>query len=228
MSYSIALFDADNTLLDFSRSERDALSECLIARGIEPTDQILSRYAEINDLHWKRLEQGLTTRAQLKTDRFSDLFGELGMDLDPTKMADDYIVALSAKSYCMEGAEELISRLAGRCRLFIITNGNASVQNARWNKTSMAPFFEGVFISEEMGVSKPDKLFFDRVSAAVPDFDPRHALVIGDSLSSDIQGGVNAGIDTCWFNRRGASVPDGLPITYTIHSLDEVEHILLS
>lgn len=228
MSYSIALFDADNTLLDFSRSERDALSECLIARGIEPTDQILSRYAEINDLHWKRLEQGLTTRAQLKTARFSDLFGELGMDLDPTKMADDYIVALSAKSYCMEGAEELISRLAGRCRMFIITNGNASVQNARWNKTSMAPFFEGVFISEGMGVSKPDKLFFDRVAAAISDFDPRHALVIGDSLSSDIQGGVNAGIDTCWFNRRGASVPDGLPITYTIRSLDEVEHILLS
>ena len=228
MSYSIALFDADNTLLDFSHSERDALSECLLARGIEPTDQILSRYAEINDLHWKRLEQGLTTRAQLKTARFSDLFSKLEMDLDPTKMADDYIVALSAKSYCMEGAEELISRLAGRCRMFIITNGNASVQNARWNKTSMAPFFEGVFISEEMGVSKPDKLFFDRIAAAIPDFDPRHALVIGDSLSSDIQGGVNAGIDTCWFNRHGASAPDGLPITYTIRSLDEVEHILLS
>ena len=228
MSYSIALFDADNTLLDFSRSERDALSECLLARGIEPTDQILSRYAEINDLHWKRLEQGLTTRARLRTDRFSDFFGELGLDLDPTEMADDYIVALSAKSCCMEGAEELISHLAGRCRMFIITNGNASVQHARWNKTSMAPLFEGVFISEEMGVSKPDKLFFDRVAAAIPDFDPRHALVIGDSLSSDIRGGINAGIDTCWFDRHGTSAPDDLPITYIISSLDEVEHSLLS
>ena len=228
MPYSIALFDADNTLLDFSRSERDALSECLLARGIEPNEQILSRYAEINDLHWKRLELGQTTRARLRTDRFSDFFGELGLDLDPTEMADDYIVALSAKSYCMEGAEELISHLAGRCRMFIITNGNASVQHARWNKTSMAPLFEGVFISEEMGVSKPDKLFFDRVAAAIPDFDPRHALVIGDSLSSDIRGGINAGIDTCWFDRHGVGAPDDLHITYTVRSLDEVEHILLA
>lgn len=228
MPYSIALFDADNTLLDFSRSEHDALSECLLARGITPTEQIISRYAEINDLHWKLLERGLTTRARLRAERFSDLFGELGLDIDPDKMADDYLVALSAKSYCMEGAEALIERLAGRCRMFIITNGNASVQNARWSKTAMAPHFEGVFISENMGCAKPDKLFFDRVAAAVPNFDPRRALVIGDSLSSDIQGGINAGIDTCWFDRRGVGAPENLKITYTVRSLDEVGHILLS
>ena len=228
MSYSIALFDADNTLLDFSLSERIALSECLRMRGIEPTEQILARYAEINDLHWKLLERGQTTRARLRTERFSDLFGELGLDLDPAEMADDYLVALSGKAYCMEGAEELIRRLAGRCRLFIITNGNASVQNARFNSTSMAPLFEGVFISEEVGVSKPDKRFFDHVAASIPNFDPRDALIIGDSLSSDIQGGINAGIDTCWLDRHGVGAPQDMHITYTVRSLEEVESILLS
>lgn len=228
MSYSIALFDADNTLLDFSRSERDALSECLCARGIEPTNQILSRYAEINDLHWKLLERGLTTREKLRTDRFAEFFGEMGLTLDPNQMADDYLVALSSKAYCMDGAENLIRRLAGRCRLFIITNGNASVQNARFNSTSMAPLFEGVFISEELGVSKPDKRFFDLVADSIKDFDPRDALVIGDSLSSDILGGIHAGIDTCWFNRRGIDAPQDMSITYTVRSLEEVESILLS
>ncbi len=228
MAYSIALFDADNTLLDFSRSERDALSECLLMRGIAPTEALLARYAEINDLHWERLEKGLTTRERLRTDRFSMFFGELGVDLDPEKMACDYIVALSTKAYCMAGAEDLINRLAGKCRMFIITNGTASVQNARFDQTPMAPFFEDVFISETMGCAKPDKLFFDRVSDAVPDFDPRGTLVIGDSLSSDIQGGINAGLDTCWFDRHGRGKPDGIDINYVIRNLDEVEQILLS
>ncbi len=227
MPYSIALFDADNTLLDFSRSEHDALSECLIARGIEPTDALIARYSAINDAHWKLLERGLTTRDQLRIDRFSVFFGELGLFLDPECMANDYMAALSEKSYCMDGAEALIDRLAGKCRLFIVTNGIASVQNARFNVTSMAPRFEGVFISEELGCAKPDKAFFDRVAAAVPDFDPRQALIIGDSLSSDIRGGINAGIDTCWFNPRGAVAPADMPIRYTVSHLSEVEAILL-
>ncbi len=227
MSYTIALFDADNTLLDFSRSEREALSECLRRRGVEPTEAILSRYAHINDLHWKRLERGLTTRECLRTDRFAMLFGEFGLHFDPETMADDYITALATKSYPMAGAEELVRRLAGKCRLFIITNGTASVQNARFNRTAMAQFFEGVFISEDVGSSKPDKSFFDHVAAAIPHFDSRRTLVIGDSLSSDIQGGINAGLDTCFFDRCDVGRPDGMNITYVINKLDEVEPILL-
>ncbi len=228
MPYSIALFDADNTLLDFSLSEHDALAECLIARGITPTEERIARYSAINDAHWKMLEKGLTTRDKLRIDRFSVFFEELGAQLDPEQMADDYMAALSCKAYCMKGAEALIERIAGKCRLYIITNGIASVQNARFNVTSMAPHFDGVFISEELNCAKPDKLFFDRVAAAIPDFDPKEALVIGDSLSSDIQGGIHAGIDTCWFNRHGLPCPEGMPITYTVRTLDEVESILLS
>ncbi len=227
MSYSIALFDADNTLLDFSLSEHDALAECLDARGIVPTEALISRYSAINDAHWKLLERGLTTRDRLRVARFADFFGELGVDFDPRDMADDYMARLSEKSYCMEGAEALIERLAGKCRLFIITNGIAAVQDARFNVTSMAKHFEGVFISEELGCAKPAREFFDKVAAAIRDFDPKEALVIGDSLSSDIRGGVLAGIDTCWFNRRGDAAPAELPITYTVSRLSEVEAILL-
>ncbi len=228
MPYSIALFDADNTLLDFSRSEHDALAECLISRGIEPTEQRIARYSAINDVHWKRLEQGLTTREQLRVDRFSVFFGELGVAFDPEQMADDYMAALSQKAYMMPGAEELIEHLAGKCRLFIITNGIDSVQNARFNVTPMAKHFEGVFISEELNSAKPEKHFFDCVAAAVPGFDPADALVIGDSLTSDIRGGINAGIDTCWFNRRGIAAPADMNITYTVRDLSEIEAILLS
>ncbi len=227
MPYSIALFDADNTLLDFSRSEHDALAECLTVRGIEPTEAVIARYSAINDAHWKLLERGLTTRDQLRIDRFSVFFAELGVNFDPEQMADDYMAALSGKSYCMEGAEALIDALVGQCRMFIITNGIASVQNARFNVTAMAPHMEGVFISEELGCAKPSRAFFDKVAAAIDGFDPRDALVIGDSLSSDIQGGIFAGIDTCWFNRHGAPAPADMNITYTVSRLSDVKSILL-
>ncbi len=228
MSYSIALFDADNTLLDFSRSEHDALAACLSSRGISPTEDRIARYSAINDAHWKLLERGLTTREQLRIDRFAVFFDELGVSHDPRQMADDYMATLSTMAYCMPGAEALIERLAGKCRLFIITNGIASVQNARFNVTSMAPHFENVFISEELNYAKPDKHFFDCVARAVPHFDPKDTLVIGDSLSSDIWGGIHAGIDTCWFDRHGVGAPADMPITYTVRHLDEVEAILLS
>ncbi len=228
MPYTFALFDADNTLLDFSRSEHDALSECLLSRGIQPTDALVARYSAINDAHWKLLERGLTTRDQLRIARFSDFFEEIGVDFDPECMANDYMATLSTKAYCMDGAVELIDRLAGKCRLYIITNGIGSVQNARFNVTPMAPHFEGVFISEELGCAKPDKAFFDCVAAAIPDFDAHRALVIGDSLSSDILGGIRAGIDTCWFNPRGLTPPDDMSITHTVTRLSEVEAILLS
>ncbi len=228
MPYKIALFDADNTLLDFTRSEHDALADCLIARGFPHDNAVIARYSAINDAAWKRLERGETTRERLRIERFTEFFGAYGFDCDPEQMADDYMAALCTKSYPMDGAETLIKRLAGRCRLFIITNGLAAVQNARFDVTAMAPHFEGVFISEQLGCAKPDRAFFDRMAASIPNFDPADALVIGDSLTSDIQGGINAGIRTCWFNPHGKSAPADMKIDYTVTHLCEVEAILLS
>ncbi len=226
MPYRIALFDADNTLLDFSRSEHEALTDCLNARGLPHDSAVTGRYAAINDAQWKLLERGLTTRDVLRVERFAILAREFGFNLDPVAMANDYVDALSGKAYMMEGAEALCRALHGHCRMYIITNGVARVQNERFNVTPLAPLFDGVFISEDLGCAKPDPVFFEHVAGAIPGFDPAEALVIGDSLTSDIRGGINAGIDTCWFNRTGADAPADMPITYTVTSLSAVEPIL--
>lgn len=226
MPYRIALFDADNTLLDFTRSEREALTDCLRARGLPHDAAVIRRYSEINDAQWKLLERGLTTRDVLRVERFAIFAREFGFDLDPVRMAADYMDALSAKAYLMEGAEALCRALYGYCRMYIITNGVARVQNERFDVTPLAPLFDGVFISEEVGSAKPDPAFFVHVASAIPGFDPAEALVIGDSLTSDIQGGINAGIDTCWFNPHGRSAPDAMPVTYTVRDLASVEAIV--
>ena len=228
MSYRTVLFDADNTLLDFTRSEHEALCDCLRARGLPCDKPVTDGYAAINDRPWKLLEQGLTTRERLRVARFEDFCREYGFDCDPTQLADDYFDTLCTKSYLMDGALELCERLHGHCRLYIITNGNAKVQHDRFDGTPLAPLFEAVFISEEMGTSKPSKAYFDAVAAAIPNFDPSDTLVVGDSLTSDIQGGINAGLDTCWYNPHGKTAPANVEINYVVHSLNEIPSIILN
>ncbi len=228
MSYRIALFDADNTLLDFSRSEREAVRLCLAARGLPTDGNTTSLYSRINDGYWKRLEQGLTTRDRLRVDRFADLFDALGYEGDARAMSLEYEATLARQSYLLDGALPLVQALHGKCRLFIVTNGTASVQKGRFGNCPLVPYFENCFISEEMGCAKPEKVFFDRVAASIPDFSPEDTLVIGDSLSSDIRGGINVGLDTCWYNPSGKAAPTDMDITYTVRTLDEILPILLA
>ena len=228
MGYRFALFDADNTLLDFTAAEDHAIKDCLSARGL-PTDRdTVSLYSAINDEHWKRLEKGLTTRDRLRVERFSDFFHTVGYKGNPVAMANDYMEALSCQTQLVDGALALITSLHSRCGLYIITNGITSVQTRRFVSCPLAKYFDACFISEQMGCAKPEKQFFDQVAAAIPGFDSREALVIGDSLSSDIQGGINAELDTCWFNPSGKTAPPHMRITYTIDRLCELETILLS
>ena len=227
MAYRIALFDADNTLLDFTRAEHDALCACLAARGLPHDDDTVSVYSAINDGHWKRLEKGLTTRDRLKTERFRDFFSTIGYNGDPAVMARDYESTLGQQTALLDGALELIQALHGKCELYIVTNGITAVQKSRFGGCALAPYFDRCFISEEMGCAKPEKRFFDLVAAAIPGFDPADAIVIGDSLSSDIQGGINAGLDTCWFNPRKKSAPSDMKITHIVDSLSEIEAVIL-
>ncbi|MBR6782826.1 MAG: YjjG family noncanonical pyrimidine nucleotidase [Clostridia bacterium] len=226
MAYSIALFDADNTLLDFSRAEHDALCECLSARGISTDEDTVALYSAINDSHWKRLERGETTRSRLRVERFTEFFSAVGYSSDPVAMADDYVEALSRQSHLIDGALELIQSLYGRCGLYIITNGITSVQKSRFGRCPLAPHFDRCFISEEMGFAKPDKRFFDLVKASVPNFTPEETIVIGDSLSSDIKGGINAGLATCWFNPNGHNAPSDMDITYIVSRLSDIRAII--
>lgn len=227
MSYQTILLDADNTLLDFTRSEHDALCDCLAMRSLPHTDDIISRYAEINDFYWKQLELGLVTRDRLRVARFETFFHEFGFAHDPQKMADDYMARLATKSYLVEGALEFCQKLYGQCRLYLITNGNTLVQKGRFDPSPLAPLFEACFISEQMGCAKPEAAYFHMVAAAIQNFDPASTLVVGDSLSSDVQGGINAGLDTCWFNPQRKPKPSHIPMTYMAYTFDEMLDIIL-
>ena len=221
------LFDADGTLLDFHRSEREALKDCLTAFAIPCDEEVISTYSRINDEHWKMLERGEITRGELYVRRFQVLLDTYGFAADATEMHRTYIAALSTKSYLLDGAYDLCLQLRESCRLYIITNGNARVQHGRFDPCPLSPLFERSFISEEIGFDKPSKEYFDYVISEIPDFDPSDTLVVGDSLTSDIQGGINAGLATCWYNPVRKPVPDGMKIDFVVHDFDGVARSIL-
>ena len=225
--YHTILFDADQTLLDFLQAERAALCEALCSVGVTPDEAMIRKYSEINSATWKRLERGEISKAALRTERFVTFCAYYGFAVDVDALSARYLESLATQRFLLPGALEVCSRLARACRLYIITNGIASVQHGRFDPSPLRPFFEGCFISDEVGAEKPDPLFFDRVAAAIPDFDPSDTLVIGDSLTSDMAGGIRAGLDTCWFNPAGKTAPDGMPITYTVRKLEDIVPLVL-
>lgn len=225
--YHTILFDADQTLLDFHRSEREAITEMLTGFGLDVTEAMVADYSRINQNAWRRLERGEITKKQLRTLRFSEFCALYGFDFDAEEMATRYIAALSTKSYLLDGALECCQALAKHCRLYVITNGMAVVQHGRFDPSPLAPLFEDAFISDDIGHEKPSQDYFDYVKAHIPDFDPADTLVVGDSLTSDIKGAITAGLDSCWYNPDKKPAPDGLSITYTVQSLGEVIPLVL-
>ncbi len=225
--YTTVLFDADNTLLDFNRSEREALCDALSQMNVTPCDEMMEAYSRINQSFWKKLERGEITKAALREARFTVFCEAFGLAVDTAALALAYTDALATKSYLLAGAEQTCAALAPHARLCIITNGLKSVQEGRFDISPLKPLFSQVFISEELGCEKPGLAYFDAVAAALEDFDPQKTLVVGDSLSSDIQGGINAGLDTCWFNPQGAPVPQDMSITYVISRLEDVVPLVL-
>ena len=194
------LLDLDDTILDFHRAEAAAVRKTFLRLGIEPTEQIVHRYSEVNAAHWRMLERGEITRPQVLTGRFRQLFSEIGEDCNPEQTQQIYEAYLSQGHYFIPGAEQLLEDLHGKYLLYLVSNGNAAVQEGRLKSSGIEPYFEEVFISELIGADKPSRAFFDRCFARIPDFEPQQAILIGDSLTSDILGGVNAGVKTCWFN----------------------------
>lgn len=225
MKYDFLLFDADDTLLDFKRAEREALSEALKRFGISPTEELIASYSEINDSLWKLLETGGIEKNELRTKRFELFLRKHGFEADHLQMAAEYTDRLAEKSYLMPGALEICRYFYGKCRIFVITNGIKAVQTGRMNVSPIKRFIERSYISEEVGAEKPSRDFFDRVMNDIEGFECDRALVIGDSLSSDIAGGMAAGIDTCWLNPHSKKCPDIIKPTYEIKCLDELRNI---
>ncbi len=217
--------DLDDTILDFHKAERIAIGKTVRQFGIEPTEEILSQYHTINRWHWEQLEKGVMTRDQVLEGRFGMLFSQLGVQVDAALCARIYEKNLSVGHYFLPGAEVAVDRLSKKYRLFLASNGTASVQKGRMTSANLYRFFEKVFVSQEIGHNKPAKAYFDGCFAQIPGFDPRRAMIVGDSLSSDIQGGKNAGILTCWVNPDHAKSSDICP-DYEIEALSQLEALL--
>lgn len=220
------LFDLDDTILDFRSAERDSIRRTFESFGIPCSEAVLRRYSEINVGCWQRLELGTMTREQVLVGRFELLFAEMGLDLPAGRVQEHYEALLESGHYFVPGAQELLEELVPQYDLYLISNGNLSTQRERLKSAGISPFFKGIFISEQIGVNKPAKAFFDACFDAIPGFRREDALIVGDSLSSDIRGGINAGVRTCWFNPNGAEIEGDIRPDYEICALKELPGLL--
>ena len=220
------LLDLDDTILDFHMQESVAIRKTLAGAGVEPTDENCALYSKINLRYWKMLELGQVTREELIWQRFRELFEVLGAEADPKETAESYMDHLSEGHYFLPGAEDAVKALSKKYKLYMASNGTGRVQESRIASAGLAPYFEEIFISQIIGANKPDKAYFDGCFAMIPGFDRKKAMIVGDSISSDIRGGKNAGIYTCWVNPKGKTAkPEDQP-DFEIKSITELEELL--
>jgi len=224
--YRYILFDLDETLFDFRKSEAVAITKAFAKHGLTINDEIVQTYNALNLNLWKKLEAKKIQKDVLVIERFKLLFEKYDIDHNPATFENDYQQILSEQAFLMEGALEICSYLKEKYDLYSISNGVAFTQYNRMRLSGIKTFLSGHFVSEEIGYAKPDVRFFKHVSKVIPSFEKDKALVVGDSQSSDIQGANNAGIDVCWYNYRGETLNEGLTIAYCIEQLDALKKIL--
>lgn len=201
--FPIVLADADNTIFDFRKAEYHAFKKTLNHFGKDCTDEEVELYSEINLKHWKALEKGLIDRETLKVHRFDEWFSFMGFTLDSKAFNDMYAPSLGDYGFLIDGAEEFLEKLSEICSVYIITNGLTVSQTRRFKGSTIQPYIKKLYISESIGFSKPDKRFFDYCIYDIGEQDRSKYIVLGDSLTSDMLGGKNAGIVTCHYSRDG-------------------------
>lgn len=229
MKYEVIIFDADETLFDFKRAEKEAFKNAMLAFDMDYDENYhLKIYHAINEGIWKEFEKGLIAQSLLKVERFKRLSAELHIVFDEREFAKTYMKHLAQASFLYEESVPLIESLHKDYRLIIITNGLRDVQDNRIRKSIIAKYFEIIVISEEVGVAKPDPKIFELALNNIKYTDKRKVLIVGDSLSSDIQGGINLGIDTCWYNPHKVINKSHITPTYEISKLMMLKHIILA
>jgi 2-haloacid dehalogenase len=217
--YTTVLFDLDHTLLDSDASEALAFEETLRLAGVDDPHQYLPTYIEINRALWAAVERGETRPGQVRTARFEQFVVAVGLDLDPLVLADTYVDGLGAHGELYPGAREMLETIAGPATLALVTNGLSDVQRTRLRRLHIDSYFDAIVISAEVGVSKPAPEIFDITFAMLGMPDKSTVLMVGDSLTSDIQGGNDAGIATCWYNPRERAPGESDRFDYHIQSL---------
>ena len=227
MIYKFLLFDLDHTLLDFDAAEDVALSHLLKEEGVEDIQAYKNYYVPMNKTLWKDLEQKKITKVELVNTRFEKLFAHFGIEKDGAYLAARYQFFLSKQGQIFPGVEDLLKKLIHQgFELYAATNGITFIQTGRLEQSGIAPYFKEIFISEQLHTQKPDAAFYEKIGARIPNFDKDHALMIGDSLSADIQGGNNAGIDTIWYNPHHLENKTQAQPTYEVDSYQALLEIL--
>ena len=221
------LWDIDGTLLDFLKAEKHGIRTCFAKYNLgECTDAMLARYSEINRQWWQRLERGECTKPEVLEGRFFEFFQAEGLPTDCVpEFNKSYQFHLGDHAFFCDGGEAVIDALKGRVKQYAITNGTALAQDRKLKNSGLDCLLDGIFISERVGFEKPDLRFFDAVFAAIP-FKKEECIIVGDSLTSDIRGGMNAGIRTAFYNPKNILPPDEYHIDYNIRNLAEVINII--
>ena len=227
MIYKFLLFDLDHTLLDFDTAEDVALTQLLKEEGVEDIQAYKDYYVPMNKTLWKDLELKKITKQELVNTRFAKLFAHFGIEKDGAYLAERYQFFLSKQGQIFPGVEDLLKKLIHQgYELYAATNGITFIQTGRLEQSGIAPYFKEIFISEQLHTQKPDAVFYEKIGARIPNFDKKYALMIGDSLSADIQGGNNAGIDTIWYNSHHLENKTLAKPTYEVDSYQALLEIL--
>lgn len=215
------LWDIDGTLLDFLKSEEYGIRACFRKFRLgECTNEMLARYSKINRSWWEKLERGEITKPQVLEGRFREFFAKEGIDFDAVDAFNEaYQLHLGDKAFYQDGGEETVKALKGRYLQYAVTNGTALAQERKLAKSGLDRLLDGIFISEKVGFEKPDIRFFEAVFSAIP-VHPEECVIIGDSLTGDMQGGINAGIPHWWYAPNGGTADR--PVDRTITHLSEV------
>lgn len=225
--YNCIMMDIDNTLLDFDAAERKALLETLQQFSLPCDEAAVSRYHEINSSLWGELNKGKIRRDKLVVERFDRFVKEVGAAAKATELNRAYTEHLATHADVIPGAEEALQELAEVATMIAVSNGTESVERGRLKLSGFEKYFDDIFISEAVGVSKPNPKIFQIAMRKLGIEHSDKVLVVGDSLSADIQGGVNAGLDTCWVNMNGLENESGLTPTYEVKALSELYPIVM-
>ena len=228
MKYKWLLFDLDGTLFDYDKGEEVAFIKTFDDFSINYKSEFLSIYDSINKVLWKKFEQGHIEVEKLKVERFELLLEKIGQDISASEFSNNYLVNLSNCTFLLDGVEELLRELDGKFRMMLITNGLKAVQRPRLKNSTINNFFEDIVISEEVASAKPDSKIFDIAFNKMNNPQRSEVLMIGDSLSSDIKGGINYKLDTCWLNTK-ALPTNGVMPTYEIKNIIELKtHFIIT
>jgi len=228
MAVKAILWDVDGTLLDFSAAEKAAVQKLFFEFGLgECTDGMVARYSAINDAYWKRLERSEITKAEVLVGRYRDFFSEIGVDPSLAETFNArYQIALGDTVVYRDDSLNLVKSLHGKVKQHVVSNGTVVAQTRKLERSGLGRWMDGIFLSEQLGAEKPSPRFFEQVFAALPDIPKEDMLIVGDSLTSDMKGGLIAGVPTCWYNPQSFPRPTDMAIAFEIQNLQQIYELL--